>query len=149
MFSYVIVDTSSSLTDITLGAFDASDLLLLVTTQDIPSIKNCRLFLDLADALGINRKRILFIMNRFDKRIGITPEKVSENFKQEIVAVIPFDDRVVGPSINRGIPFMLGDKSRPVARGILAITEVIRQRLSELEEQNEPVGAERASIGKK
>ena len=149
MFSYVIVDTSSSLTDITLGAFDASDLLVLVTTQDIPSIKNCRLFLDLADALGINRKRILFIMNRFDKRIGITPEKVSENFKQEIVAVIPFDDRVVGPSINRGIPFMLGDKSRPVARGILAITEVIRQRLSELEEQNEPVGAERASIGKK
>jgi pilus assembly protein CpaE len=149
MFSYVIVDTSSSLTDITLGAFDASDLLVLVTTQDIPSIKNCRLFLDLADALGINRKRILFIMNRFDKRIGITPEKVSENFKQEIVAVIPFDDRVVGPSINRGIPFMLGDKSRPVARGILSITEVIRQRLSELEEQNEPVGAERASIGKK
>jgi pilus assembly protein CpaE len=149
MFSYVIVDTSSSLTDITLGAFDASDLLVLVTTQDIPSIKNCRLFLDLADALGINRKRILFIMNRFDKRIGITPEKVSENFKQEIVAVIPLDDRVVGPSINRGIPFMLGDKSRPVARGILSITEVIRQRLSELEEQNEPVGAERASIGKK
>jgi hypothetical protein len=44
---------------------------------------------------------------------------------------------------------MLGDKSRPVARGILSITEVIRQRLSELEEQNEPVGAERASIGKK
>jgi pilus assembly protein CpaE len=149
MFSYVIVDTCSSLTDITLGAFDASDLLVLVTTQDIPSIKNCRLFLDLADALGINRKRILFIMNRFDKRIGITPEKVSENFKQEIVAVIPFEDRVVGPSINRGIPFMLGDKSRPVARGILAITEVIRQRLSELEEQNEPVGAERVSIGKK
>jgi pilus assembly protein CpaE len=148
-YSYVLVDTSSTLTDVTLGALqDASDLIVLVTTQDIPSIKNSRLFLDLTDALGIERRRILFVMNRFDKRIGITPEKIGESFKQEIVAVIPLDERTVVPAVNRGVPFMLGDKSKPVARGILTLTEVIRQRLTQIEPRDGSGEAARAGTGK-
>jgi pilus assembly protein CpaE len=138
MFSYVLVDTSSSLTDATLGAIqDAADLIVMVTTQDIPSIKNARLFLDLADALGIQRKQILFVMNRYDKRIGITPEKIGESFKQEIVSVLPFDERTVVPSVNRGLPFILGDKSKPIARAVLSLTEIIRQRLAEQEARDD------------
>jgi pilus assembly protein CpaE len=150
MFSYVVVDTSSALTDITLAAIDASDILILIATQDIPSLKNSRLFLDLADALSIERQRILFVINRFDKRIGITPEKVSENFKQEIVAIFPLDERVVVPSINRGLPLMLGDKSKPIARSFLALTETVRQRLSDLGAKRESVTPQpRIGSGKK
>lgn len=150
MFPYVIVDTSHSLDDVTLGAIqDASDITVLITTQDIPSIKNCRLFLDLADALGVSRKRILFVMNKFDKRIGITPEKVGDSFKQEMVAVLPFDERVVLPSINRGVPFMLGNKSQPISRGILSLTEVIRSRLTELETQGDTAEPVKAIKGKR
>jgi pilus assembly protein CpaE len=121
----------------------------LITTQDIPSIKNCRLFLDLADALGVSRKRILFVMNKFDKRIGITPEKVGDSFKQEVVAVLPFDERVVLPSINRGVPFMLGNKSQPISRGIFSLTEVIRSRLTELETQGDAAEPVKAIKGKR
>ena len=145
MFAYIIVDTDSALTDITLAAIDTSDLIILLTTQDIPAIKNARLFLDLAEILKIDRKRILFVMNRFDKRIGITPEKVGESFKHEVSAVVPFDDRVVVPSINRGRPFMLGDKGRPIARGILSLTEAIRQRLETLEPVTETIEPVRSS----
>jgi pilus assembly protein CpaE len=132
MFSYIIVDASSALTDVVLAAMDACDLVILITTQEIPAIKNARLFLDLADVLGIKRMQVLFVMNRFDKRIGITPEKVSESFKQEIAAVIPFEDRVVVPSVNRGVPFMLGDRTRPIARSMLMLTEAVRHRLVEI-----------------
>ncbi len=132
MFAYIVVDTASALTDITLAAIDTSDLVVLITTQEIPAIKSARLFLDLADALEISRKRILFTMNRFDKRIGITPEKIGENFKQEMVGVIPFDDRTVVPSVNRGIPLMVSAKTQPVARAIFALSEVVRQRVVEL-----------------
>jgi pilus assembly protein CpaE len=132
LYSYVVVDASSALTDAILGAMDVSDLVVLLTTQDIPSIKNARLFLDLTDVLKISRKRVLFVMNRFDKRIGITAEKIGESFKHEVAAVLPFDDRVVIPSINRGVPFMLGDKSRQLARAMLALAESVRSRLDEL-----------------
>lgn len=136
MYSYVIVDTASALQNITASAINNSDLLILITTQDIPSIKNSRLFLDEIDALGFERKRIVFVMNKFDKRIGITPEKVSENLKQEITAVIPFEERVI-VSVNRGIPFLLVDKSRPLSRAILSLAEVIKKRISELETETE------------
>jgi pilus assembly protein CpaE len=88
-------------------------------------------------------------MNKFDKRIGITPEKVGDSFKQEIVAVLPFDERIVLPSINRGIPFMLNNKSQPIARGILNLTEVVRSKLTELETQGEAPEPVKASKGKR
>lgn len=132
LYSYVIVDTTSMLDDVTLAGIDNADLIMLVTTQEIPAIKDARLFLDLLPGLGIPRDRILLVMNRFDKRIGITPEKVSENFKQEIAAVLPFDDRTVLPSVNRGKPFMLGDKSRQLTRNFLGLTEAVRRRLEKV-----------------
>jgi len=136
MYSYIILDTASALQNITASAINNSDLLILLTTQDIPSIKNSRLFLDEIDALGFDRKRIIFVMNKFDKRIGITAEKVSENLKQEISAIIPYEERVI-VSVNRGIPFLLVDKSRPLSRSILSLAEVVRKRISDIESQTD------------
>jgi pilus assembly protein CpaE len=132
-FSYIIVDTVPALTDVTLSVIDESDVIVLLTTQDIPSIKNARLFLDVSDALDISRRRLLFTMNRFDKRIGILPEKIAENFKQEVVCVLPFDDRTVVPAVNRGVPFIIGNKTAPISRTIYELGNLIRQRISELE----------------
>ncbi len=138
MYAYVIVDTAPLLTDATLAAIDISDLVVLVTTQDIPSIKNCRLFLDLSQTLGIERQRILFVMNRFDKRINITPDRVAENLKQEVVSVIPLDEQTVTKAVNRGVPFVLDSKNQPAARGIFSLAESVRARVAAQESADEP-----------
>jgi pilus assembly protein CpaE len=138
MYAYVIVDSASLLTDVTLSAIDVSDLIVLVTTQDIPSIKNCRLFLDLLQTLGIERDRILFVMNRYDKRINITPDRVTENLKQEIVSVIPFDEQTATKAVNRGIPFVLDSKNQPAARGVFSLAESVRARVAAQEAAGEP-----------
>ena len=118
LYSYIVVDTSSSLTDIVLSAIDTSNLVILVVTQDIPSINNSRLFLDLADVLDINRENLIFIMNRYDKRIAT-------------------DDRTVVPSVNRGVPFVLTAKGRGnhVSRVIFELAEIARQRLASVESE--------------
>src|ERR1041385_496607 len=138
MYAYVIVDTAALLTDVTLAAIDLSDLVVLVTTQDIPSIKNCRLFLDLSQTLGIDRERILFVMNRYDKRINITPDRVTENLKQEVVSVIPFDEQTATKAVNRGVPFVLDGKNQPAARGIFSLAESVRARVAAQESADEP-----------
>ena len=135
LYSYVLVDCSSSLSDVTLSAIDTSDLIILVTTQEIPAIKDSRLFLDLLQPLKISRERLLFVMNKYDKRIGIKPQKVSENFKQEIKVVVPFEEKVVLPSINRGEPFMMGEKSKSITRSFVSLTEAVRERLSDREDK--------------
>jgi pilus assembly protein CpaE len=129
IYAYVIVDSSVYLTDITLATLDLADAIVLVGTQDIPSIKNDRLFLDLMLTLNIPTEKVAYVMNKFDKRIAISPEKVGENLKQEVMAVIPLDERTVIPSVNRGVPFMLENKNQPAARGIYILAEALRAKL--------------------
>ncbi len=138
MYAYVVVDTASLLTDVTLAAIDVSDLVVLITTQDIPAIKNCRLFLDLSQTLGIDRERILFVMNRFDKRINITPDRVTDNLKQDVVSVIPLDEATATKAVNRGVPFVLDSKNQPAARGVFSLAESVRARVAAQESADEP-----------
>jgi pilus assembly protein CpaE len=136
LYSYVIVDAPSALTDVTLAALDTSDILVLITTQDIPSIANARVFLDLSTRLGIPAESILFVMNRYDKRINITPEKLSESFSRPIATSIPLDSRSALPAINRGVPFMLAPKARsqPAGRAMLSLAEAVRNQVAQLEQ---------------
>jgi pilus assembly protein CpaE len=128
-YAYIIIDSSAYLTDISLSVMDIADAIVLIATQDIPSIKNNRLFLDLLSTLNIPSEKIAFVMNKFDKRIAISSEKVGENLKQEVLAVIPLDERTVIPSVNRGVPFMLDNKTSPAARGIYVLAEALRAKL--------------------
>lgn len=131
-YAYVVIDTANALDEITLAALDNCDVVMLVVTQDIPSIKNCRLFLDLLETIGIQRNRVCFVMNKYDKRISITPEKVGENLKQPVVGAIPLDERVVIPSVNRGVPFMVDNKSQPSAKAVFALAEVVRKQMEKI-----------------
>jgi pilus assembly protein CpaE len=125
IYRYIIVDTSSYLTEVVQAALDEANLILLLTTQSIPAIKNANYFLNLTDASGIPRKRIMFIMNKYDKRIAISPERIGESLRQEIVATIPLDDRTVDNAINQGKPFILENKTLPISRSIIMIAERI------------------------
>ena len=129
LYAYIVVDTSSYLNDVTLSVLDVAEVVVLVTAQDIPSIKNDRLFLDLLLTLNIPLEKVALVMNKYDKRIAILPEKIGENLKQAVVAVIPLDEKTVIPSVNRGVPFMLDNKTQPAARGIYTLVEVLRARL--------------------
>jgi len=133
LYSYIVIDTSSYLTDNVLTFIEAADLIVLVTTQDIPAIKNAKAFLNLMEAFRLNRQRCIFIMNRYDKRIAITPERVSESLKHEISAIIPFDEKIVVNSVNRGVPFMIDNKTQPIGRTLLSLAELVREKITKLE----------------
>ena len=134
MYKYILVDTDSSLNDVTLSILDVADLIILVTSQDIPSIKNVRLFLDVVDALGIDRNQLMMTMNRFDKRRNITPERVSDISKQEVVTAIPMDERLVIPAMDRGIPFLIQNHTEPVAKGVINLAKNVVKKIEELQE---------------
>jgi pilus assembly protein CpaE len=135
-YAYVIVDTAHRLNDVTLAAMDKSDMIVLLTSQDIPSIARVRRFLDLVPGLKLDTRRLLVMMNQFDQRIRVDPEKVGHTFNQEIAAVLPADNAVVINAINRGTPFMLQKDitARPLGRAYFLAADVVRRRLTELAE---------------
>jgi pilus assembly protein CpaE len=130
LYDYVVIDTTSYLTEVVQSCLDIADLIVLITIQDIPAIKNTNQFLTLADASGIGRDRIIFVMNRYDRRISISPEKVGESLKQPVAVSIPYEERAVNFSVNRGIPFMSDNKGIPAAKAIVMLAEQIRSKFT-------------------
>jgi pilus assembly protein CpaE len=140
MYAYIVVDTSSYLNEVVLSSLEKADLIVLVTTQDLPSIKSANSFLTLADASDIKRDQILFVMNRYDKRITISPEKVGESLRQPVLINIPLDESgQLSNSIIKGIPLVLDKKANPVSRSIIALADLARERLAKLENIQEPI----------
>ncbi len=139
LYSYVLVDCPTQLSDTTLATLENSDLSILLITQDIPAIARAKKFLDLAPLIHLDPKRILIAVNQYDKRIEITPEKLGETLKKEITAVIPLSNETVITSINRGVPFMLQKQSlaQPIGRAILELVEAVRQQVSILDQEAE------------
>ncbi|MEW6568236.1 MAG: response regulator [Chloroflexota bacterium] len=144
-FAYVVIDTSSTLDDTTLAVLDVTDLLVAVATPDIPAIKDARLLFDLLTVLDFPHPNVLFVINKMDRRTGITAEAVAENLKHPVDAEIPYDEKTVTTSINRGVPLLLGDKSRPPAKSILDLMGTIKQRLVSQSKKEEVEERERES----
>jgi len=146
-FAYVIVDTSSTMDDITLAVLDVTDILLAVATPEIPAIKDARLLFDLLTALEFPTSRLMFVLNRTDRRIGITAKMVSENLKHPVHGDIPIDDRAMLLSVNKGIPLLLSDKTSPIAKAMLDLLSEVKEHLLETgDAEVEEVEGERPHI---
>jgi pilus assembly protein CpaE len=129
-FHYVIVDTSSVLRDVELTLFDASDRVLLVATPDIPSLANIKKFFDLVEKLEYPSDKVVLVLNRVDRRGGITAANVEETLKHAVAAQILLDDKTVLASINSGVPFVTGPRSIAPVQGILDIAQKLRTDLA-------------------
>ncbi|MBN2555326.1 MAG: response regulator [Anaerolineales bacterium] len=128
-FPYVVIDASSNMDDITLAVMDMSDMLIVVATPEIPAIKDARLLFDLLGVLEYPKERIFFVLNKMDRKSGITIEAVADNLKCTVDGVIPFEEKAITLSINRGIPVIIGEKGKPPAKSMLDLIGLVRQRL--------------------
>jgi pilus assembly protein CpaE len=123
-YKYVIVDTPPSFTDHVLAALDESDESVLITSMDVPSIKNLKLSLQTLELLGFGRDRIRLILNRADSKVGLRVQEVEKTLGTRIDVSIP-SSREVPLSINRGTPLILEDPKSPVVASIMKLVDII------------------------
>lgn len=101
-FNYIIVDNSSAITDKTKNILDLSDLILLVTEANLPTLNNCKRCLDFFEHIGIQSK-FSVLLNRYSKDDECRKQDVADILQKDVFAVIPNDWQTVTYSINRGI----------------------------------------------
>lgn len=125
MFDYVVVDTPAQFSEHVLTAMDTSAHLVLLTTPDVPAVKNLRVALDMMDLLSYPREIRSVVLNRSDSRVGLNLADVERVVRSPIAAQVP-SSRAVPISINTGTPITLASSGHPVSQ---AITSFARQRL--------------------
>jgi pilus assembly protein CpaE len=116
-FGYVVVDTPTILSDQVLVAFDESDAIVMLTTLEVPSIKNLKLTLQTMEQLRYPRSRLRLVVNRADSRVGLRLPDVERLLDRRVDATIP-SSRSVSLSVNKGSPIILEEPRSSVAEAI-------------------------------
>ena len=118
MFDIVIVDTRPSFDDLNLAMFDAADLLLLVVTMDMTSIKDARQFLEVTELLGYPEDRLRLVLNRSNTYSGIPAAEIGESLRRPLWARIPDEPGPVLRSVNEGVPLVSSSNDSKVVEEI-------------------------------
>jgi pilus assembly protein CpaE len=126
MFDYVVVDTPAQFSEHVLTAMDASAHHVLLTTPDVPALKNLRVTLDMLDLLSYPRDIRSVVVNRADSKVGLSSEDVERVVRCPITAQVP-SSRAVPISINNGTPITVATPRHPVSQAIIGFAQ---QRLA-------------------
>jgi pilus assembly protein CpaE len=134
-FDYVIVDTPPALAETVLVAFDMSDMLYVMATLDLPSVRNMSVFLSTLERLKVPTENVRLILNKAETDVGIDIDQVTKLFPQGFESVLPYA-KEVSRSINLGMPVMAASPTAEIsslmAGGMsLVLPEALKARVAE------------------
>jgi pilus assembly protein CpaE len=121
----VVVDCTAFFNDTTLAILDSADIILTMLSLEITSIKNMRLFLEVADQLGYEAGKVRLILNRADSALGIRVADVEHSIGRKVDETIVSDGRSVVYALNRGVPFFLSNREAQVSQDILRLARSV------------------------
>lgn len=131
----VIVDCMASFNETTLAILDLADTVLTMLSLEITSIKNIRLFLEVADQLGYEHGKVRLVLNRADTSLGIRVADVEHSIGRRVDHTIVSDGRSVVYALNRGVPFFLSNREAQVSQDVLRLaTAVVGDRPADVGE---------------
>jgi pilus assembly protein CpaE len=114
-FDHVVVDTAPAFDEYVLQAFDETDELLLVTTLDVPTLKNVKVAVETLDLLNFPKPKRHLVLNRADDKVGLSPEKVESTLGMKIAAAIPTSSQVAHAT-NAGEPITIASPKHAVSQ---------------------------------
>lgn len=123
-YDYIVVDTPAAFNDVTLAALDMSDTILMVTTPDLPALKNNKRSLDTMKTLSLYDK-VKLILNRSSGGFGVEEDDVERSMDMRICIQFPSDARLVVASMNRGMPFVLVEPGSMMAKSVNSVITLI------------------------
>ena len=121
----VVVDCMSSFNDTTLAILDLADTVLTMLSLEITSIKNIRLFLEVAEQLGYDSDKVRLVLNRADSSLGIRVADVEHSIGRRVDHTIVSDGRSVVYALNRGVPFFLSNREAQVSQDVLRLAQAV------------------------
>jgi len=128
-FDYVVVDSPPAFTETILKAFDLADEYLLVSTLDMPSLKNLKVTLGTLDALGMPRSKWNIIVNRSTAKTGLSTQDVQDAIGMPIAATVPAS-QIVPTMINQGRTVVSGKPKHAVGKAMFNIARMIDKKMS-------------------
>lgn len=132
VYQFVIIDTSSCLSDLTLTMLDQADRILLVTEQNLPTLKTVRDFLNLSQDLHYAENKVMLTVNRMAPRQRVTVQDIAKILKRPVLLTIPLDSEAATRAADRGHPVVSGGtRKRPIASALRSAADRLAAELQQ------------------
>lgn len=124
-YHYIIFDLPPSITDKELAILDKSDLVLLVATLEISSLKNTKICLKTFSDINFDMSKIKLILNKEIPNVGIGKQDLEAGLAIPVYATVPMESEIAQRSLNHGEAFVLNSPTSAIARSIIGMADKI------------------------
>jgi pilus assembly protein CpaE len=129
-YHYVVADTGNQLDDATLTTLELADLVVLVCTPDVPSVRATRAAMNLLLDLGIGRDSVGYVINRAHRRADIGRSDVQSLFVgYEMLGEIPDDLASLQPYQNTGTLIAEARNDLPLTKAMHSFADAVASRV--------------------
>src|SRR2546430_2149982 len=124
-YAYIVVDTWPSFQEQVITMLAVAAVILTLMTLQITSLKNVRVFMEIAEKLGYGSDKVQLVANRNDSSGGIKASDVEASLGRKIPHTIVSDRRALVLAVNRGVPFVISHRESQVAKDIFALAQKV------------------------
>ncbi|MBZ0295146.1 MAG: response regulator [Anaerolineae bacterium] len=154
-YDFIVVDTSSHLTDPLADILEMATKIVLVATPTISCVINLRFVLDLFDKLNFPPDKSVIVLNRVPedrqlRKLAIAPERIEQHLKRPVVARIPSNELLVLRAVQKAVPVVAfeRDKNKSPIKEMLELSDYVYTTLmGEEEEETESEEKKRSGFG--
>jgi len=114
-YEYMVADLPHDFSDFALQALDAADMILMMVSPDMASIRAVTAALDTYEKLGYRREKIKFVLNAIFPNSNLSKEKLEAAFGMPAFATIPYTRDVFVEAINLGQPVVSDKPNLPIS----------------------------------
>jgi pilus assembly protein CpaE len=122
MFDYIVIDLPPHFDDVVVALLVEADVVLLVASMDIPSIKNLKVGIQTLDLLSLAGNKLHLVLNRANARVHLDVGDVERALGVEAEYRIP-SDISIPQAVNRGVPVVLDKPRAPAALALRSLAE--------------------------
>jgi pilus assembly protein CpaE len=123
-FEYVVVDTPGSVNELVAAALQTTDLIVLVTSRDVSSVKDARATVGILRSWGISSDRIRLVINDSTHAPAVSSFEVERVVGLTATTTLPYD-RQVELALQTGAPVVLEDQRSKFADGVAELAQLI------------------------
>jgi pilus assembly protein CpaE len=103
-FEYIVADLPHDFSESALQALDVADVILMVATPDMSSIRAVAAAIDTYEKLGYKKEKIKLVLNAIFPRSNLSKEKIESAAGVSTIVTIPYVQDVFVDAINLGQP---------------------------------------------
>jgi pilus assembly protein CpaE len=128
LYEAIVIDTPTTLSEVTLALLDSSDIILSIVTYDSTTIHNTIAVGEVFSSIGYPPEKMQYLVNRSDSSGGIGRDELARTLGRRPEFEVVSDGRLVVQANNEGMPFVVSSPDAAVSRDVRRAAQTIMGR---------------------